>query len=509
MSSLLDRHAAKISGVLSCYDRVVIQGTLPGLCYAAGMTAFLRKRHIRLFDYPRFAEPYRTQIRKNAEALAKEHGIEIEFMRKTSFRKDERIAAVIEARGDHPGLVHILSAMEACPSYRPWHDKPSGQTFLKPDTGKCLHYYFYFIDPDLGLCYVRVPTWCPFRLQFYFNGHNQLAAKLRRAGIEYRMLDNAFVQVADLVEAQRLADDIDVAKLHATLDHYANLCCPAVMSLDQCYHWSIMQLEYATDIVFKRQDDLEPIYDSISRTAVHAVKAGNVATFLGRKLHGNYEDEVGNNFSTRIEGTRIKHVMGPASIKMYDKRGIILRIETTANDVSFFKHHRKVEQRDGTTVRKIAPVKKSIYSLADLRGLMAAANKRYLEFISALEDPSAGTKALRKVAQPVAENGRNYRGFNFFSADDDLILAAIVRGEFTISGLRNKDLQRYLPGKKPAWISRCLKRLRVHGLIKRIGRTYKYYLTDLGRRLVLTGLKLRELVIIPALAQSARTLMCP
>ncbi len=158
-------------------------------------------------------------------------------------------------------------------------------------------------------------------------------------------------------------------------------------------------------------------------------------------------------------------------------------------------------------MREVAPVKKTIYSLPDLRELMAAANRRYLAFISALEDPSAGTKALRRLADPAAENGRNYRGFNFFSKEDDLILAAVGRGEFTISGLRNKDLQRHLPGKKPAWISRCLKRLRVHGLIKRVGRTYKYYLTDLGRRVILTGLKLRELVIIPALAQPATDFM--
>lgn len=319
------------------------------------------------------------------------------------------------------------------------------------------------------------------------------------------MVDNALIQVTDLVEAQRLADDIDVAKLHATLDHYARLCCPSMLSLEQTYHWSIMQLEYATDIGFKRQTDLAPIYDAISRTAGHAVKVENVANLRGRKLNGNCQDEMGNNFSTRIEGTRIKHGMWPAWIKMYDKRRIILRIETTANDVSFLMHHRKVVQRDGACTRKMAPVKKSIYSLPDLRELMAAANVRYLGIISALEDPSAGTKALRKLAQPATENGRNYRGFNFFSADDDLVLAAIVLDEFTISALRNKDLQRHLPGKKPAWISRCLKRLRVHGLIKRVGRTYRYYLTDLGRRVVLTGVKLRELVIIPALAQKTTT----
>jgi hypothetical protein len=317
------------------------------------------------------------------------------------------------------------------------------------------------------------------------------------------MLDNAFVQVANVEHAQRLADDVDVARLHAMLDRYAALCCPPVRTLDQRYHWSLMQVEYSTDLIFHRQTDLAPLYEAISRTAIHAVKAENIATFLGRKLTGNYQGELGNDFHTRIEGTRIKHHMGPASIKMYDKFGLVLRIETTTNDVSFFKHHRMVEQRDGTSAFKLAPLKKTIYSLGDLRELLAAANRRYLEFISALEDPSGGTKLLRKVSAPVSINGRTYRGLNFFSTDDDAILAAIARGEFTISGLRNTDLQLHLPDKKPAWISRCLKRLRVHGLIKRVGRTYKYYLTDLGRRVVLTGFKLREMVIIPALAEPA------
>jgi len=80
-----------------------------------------------------------------------------------------------------------------------------------------------------------------------------------------------------------------------------------------------MQTEYATDIVFRRQRDLAPLYEAITRVAVQAVKAENVATFLGRKLNGNYKDELGNDFSTRITGTRIRHHMGPASIKMYDK----------------------------------------------------------------------------------------------------------------------------------------------------------------------------------------------
>ena len=102
--------------------------------------------------------------------------------------------------------------------------------------------------------------------------------------------------------------------------------------------------------------------------------------------------------------------MGPATIKMYDKLGRVLRIETTTNDVSFFKHHRNVEHRDGSTAFKLAPLKKSIYSLGDLRQLVAAANRRYLEFISALVDPTIGTKTLHKISKPEHDGTRTYKG---------------------------------------------------------------------------------------------------
>lgn len=195
------------------------------------------------------------------------------------------------------------------------------------------------------------------------------------------------------------------------------------------------------------------------------------------------------------------HQMGPASIKMYDKFGLVLRIETTANDVSFFKHHRKVEQRDGSTVYKLAPSKKSIYSLADVRDLLAAANRRYLDFLSALDDPSDGERKLHKVSETVIEQGRTYKGFNFFSADDELVFEALMRGQHYISGLCHADLHEQLPDRSPSQISRLLKRLRVHGLLKRVGRTYKYYLTRLGLRVSVAGLALKRLVLMPALAE--------
>ena len=195
MTLLTERYANKIRGQLSCYDRIVIQGTLPGLCYAQGMTTFLNINKIRIFDYPRFAEPFRNQLRENAEKIAQDNSLQIEFIKKKNFRKEERIQQILKNRGDHSGLVHIFSAMEPCPTYKPWHDKKSHRTYLKPDSSKCLHYYFYFIDDQLGLCYVRVPTWCPFRLQIYFNGHNWLASELKKRKIGYKLIDNLFVSI--------------------------------------------------------------------------------------------------------------------------------------------------------------------------------------------------------------------------------------------------------------------------------------------------------------------------
>jgi hypothetical protein len=466
------------------------------------MTNYLNERRIRIFDYAQFAQPLREALREHAERVAAENGIDVEFIRTSRLRKSDKIAALIQQRGAQAGLVAILSAMEPCSSYKPWHDKTTGKTFLRPDSGKCLHYYFYFIDEHLGLCYLRVPTWCPFRLQFYCNGHFWLAKELDRRRIAHRMLDNSFRSIDDFAQAQELADGLRIQTLHRKLDAFVRRFAPAIADLGVTYHWSIDQAEYATDIVFRRREDLQAIYDRLTRTAIHTVKPENVATFLGHPLHANNHDEIGNRFETRIVGTRIKHSMGPASIKMYDKHGFILRIETTVNDVSFFKHYRKVEHRDGTTETKWAAMKKGIYSLSPLRDVLYAANRRYLEFISAIDTPTAGIDALRKISEKLYQGEHSYPGFNLFDARDQALMETLVRGEHCIRGLSNKSLRRHFPDRSSAQISRTLKRLRVHGMIKKVGRTYHYYLTNFGRAVATAGLKVKELVLIPQLASA-------
>ncbi len=116
---------------------------------------------------------------------------------------------------------------------------------------------------------------------------------------------------------------------------------------------------------------------------------------------------------------------------------------------------------------------------------------------------SVGLKNLLKISRRVHDpRQRSYRGFNLFDGADLALFEAMVPGEFTISGFQNRHLRARLPGKSSAQVSRLLKSLRRHELIKKIGKNYKFYLTKLGRRVIITALKLRSLYVIPALAPS-------
>ena len=504
---LTKRYNDKISGVLGCFDRIVITGSLPDCCHVEAMKAQILKRKMRFFDYPELVNPLRNRLHENAQALAEAAGVQVEAVRSIKgFRKEDRVAEIVAKRGATPGLVHVFSAMENCNCFKPWHDRKTGRTHLKAAGGRCAHLYFYFIDELLGLCYLRVPTWAPFRLQFYCNGHNWLAGLLRRENIAFTQQDNAIVAVDDFPRAQELADGLDPEVLHKRLDRWARQFCPVEDAFPSGWHWSIMQIEYATDLVFKRPGDLACLYETLTRRAIQEVKADDIATFLGRNgLSPRFEGEGGSRYNVLIEGTRLRHSLGHTSIKMYDKFSHLLRIETTTNDVSFFKHYRKVVHRDGRAEMKDAPIQKTIHSLGAVREVLAAANRRYLEFLSTLEDDSSSRRDLDRVSRSVQDHaGRSYRGINFFrTADRDLILA-VVRGEHLISGLTVRRLRKRLPGWTGSQLSRAIRRLRQLGLLKKIGGTFKYYITKLGQRVAIAAMRIREATIIPAMNASPR-----
>jgi hypothetical protein len=500
---LTERYNNEISGMLGCYDRVIIRGTPGNLGYAEGMTVFFNSRGFKVFDFHKVYTPITDGNKANIEKLALENGIEIEYVRKTgAFRKDDKIAQMLMKRGNDIGLVHIFSQLELLNTFDPWYDKATKRCYFKPASTKRLVYYVYFIDKFLGLCYIKIPTVAPFALGFYFNGHGLLETKLNKENMSFIKHENAFLSISDFEKAQNLSNEIEVKKIHTILDGCARRYCPLPEDWDVRYQWTLSEVEYSYDIVFKNAEVLKPIYDNIITTAMHTITPENIANYLGKRFSLQFGGEAGSRYNKRILGTRIKHQLGDTSVKIYDKFGSVLRIEVTSRNVSEMRVFRDVQKRDGTTEAKMAPVKKSIYSLFDLTKLFVRACIRYPEAISAFDDPTDGLKKLDKAVENVAENNRNYKGFNFFSIEDKRILLAVANPKFNIDGMRNKHLRELLPEKNTGQISRLFKRLCVHNLIEKVRGTLKYRLTTLGKKVITAGLGFINMSLVPLLAQA-------
>src|SRR5258707_14123558 len=133
--SLTERYDDRIAGVLSCYDRVVVTGTLPTVCYAVGMTKFLYAIGVRIFDYPQFASTLRDRVRERAAALAAQAGITIEHIAKSHIRKEAGVAEGLKTRGENPRLVHVISAREGRGAQPPADCKAKAKTFRRAGSG--------------------------------------------------------------------------------------------------------------------------------------------------------------------------------------------------------------------------------------------------------------------------------------------------------------------------------------------------------------------------------------
>ena len=500
-NKFIQKYEEKISGCISCFDRIIISGSLNKWGYKDGMFSYLMRNNIRIMDFQKFGKGYTDKLKENIEKIAKAEAIEIEHIRNPGkFDKEKEVKKAIEKTNKQEGIIKIYSSMEISSSYESnWNNKTK-KVSLKVIRPRILNYYIYFWDRSLGLCFIRIPTWLPCSIQFYFNGHNYLAYKLNKHKIDYQMEDNAFIYISDYETAQKLSDDVRAKQLHEWLDKIIERYIPFLKETGQSYRWTILQSEYSTDIIFKDKNDLRLLYESLTINAIHSVKPENIATFFSRALAAHYQGDVGTRYNKKIQSTRIKHYMGANSIKMYDKASVVLRIETTVNDIYQFPSYREVVTRTGQKVLKHTIMKKNIYSFFELSKLCKSSNHRYMEFISSFDDNLSGKHNLNKISEKIYQEGRSYKGFNFFDCFDLNLLLAINSGEFNINGFRNKSLKNKLHQQVSSpTVSRLLKRLRLHGLIKRVKNTLKYYLTSLGRKVIAVALMLKEKEIIPAL----------
>lgn len=501
MDGFIQRHQEDVMGVLSGFDRLRFQGTLRSISYGEGLDRFLGAVGVRYKDFRTFAPGLSDDLKKHAKRLAMAAGRPYLYVAKSSQSKEEIARAIAKRDGVSKGLVCVLRCVEPCMSFSIGRNAHGRFGFLSQER-KCLHLYFYYLDRDFGLMHVRLATWLPFGIQVCLNGREYLARRLARAGIGFEQRDNCFVRIDDLPQAQAMLRDLEGRKWERLLGMLGRRVNPLVGRLDlRPYYWSLRESEYATDVMFQDAAALQRLYPALTDHALKRFSCQDALRFLGRKTNARFAGEVSTSLLKRAEGVRVKHWVEENSIKMYDKQGSVLRIETTINNVRRFKV-RRMTVRKGVGCMRWIPMRKGLPDLGRRVELSRAANERYLEALAVVDVPAPAAALLDAVGRRVVKQGRPYRPLRPVSRQEAKVFEAVLDGRFLVQGFRNRDLRERLASGRhgdsrealrlSARITRLLRLLRAHRLIRKVSGTRYYRVTPTGQLIMTTALKLRD-----------------
>jgi len=500
VKDFVEQHSEKITGVVSCFDRVLFKGYLP-LGSAMGMERFMGREGFLLKDFKRFVSMHSESIKAHAEAMANKYDRPSIYLPNNATRKEEEARRIAARDGITQGLVCVFRAVEACQSFKVVPGE--GRPHLINARRKCLCYYFYVIDREFGLLHIRIQSWFPLVVQVCLNGHEYLARKLDKNGIAYDKSDNAFLWIDDVARAQRFADRFVEKNWPRILSALARRVNPLLKDLlsGMDYYWVVDQAEFATDVMFTSPHALKVLYENLLRHTVLCFSPQDILTFLGRKLHGNFQGEVLTDFKNkRHPGARVKHRMCENWIKMYDKQGCVLRVETVINHPRQFKVRRQ-GIRQGQQVMGWYPMAKGVANLYRYREISLTANQHYLQALAAAPNTATSRHSLTALARPRSHKGRTYRGFNPADVNDLALFTAVLKGEHALMGFRNQDIRNHLFAKPTSLVqrrrqanavSRLLKRLHVRGLIAKIPRSRRWRVTRSGHVTLATSLTLYD-----------------
>ena len=501
MERFIERHRDRVTGTLSGFDRVRFRGTLRWLCYPDGLGRYLSSMRVLLKDFGTFLESVTKRIRRAAEGIAQAAGRPILYMKSPSESKEDRARSIMAADEIREGLICVLYAVEPCRSFEIRGNREQQRLVIRSAIRQCSHYYFYWIHPTWGFCHARLQTWFPMTVQVCINGREWLSRQMDATGIGYQRRENCFTWIEDVPAAQRLLDKQLRLNWRDALNALVPMFHPTLSELigdskQVGYYWSIQASEWATDVMFRTPGELSALYPCLIRHATMHLGSREVLRFLGRRLPATgrippqFVGEVVSDLRERPEGLRIKHRLNANSIKMYDKQGSVLRIETTLNDADDIQVYRRREG-DRTGPKSWRALRRGVADTHRRAEVCQAANERYLDSLSAAENPTPLGELAAGLCRPIRWKKQRVRALNPLAAEDAGLLEAVSNGEFLVSGFRNRDLRVRLYGEAPldekalrrqsGAVTRKLRMLRAHGLIRKVPRTHRYLLTEKGR----------------------------
>lgn len=494
---LMELYQNKIMGAISGLDRIRFRGTLRWLASQSGLASFMSHTHILLKDFSGWVERLTAQVRDSCQSQATDLGIEMRYLNSSGVDKEKLARQIAVDKGITEGSICMFSVVEPCIAPMVKGNKASKKLELVMAPRKCVFVYHYFDDPEFGFGHVRIQSWVPFNIFICLNGRHWLQRQMDKHGIGYIKDGNCFPWIEDVTAAQALLNEQLKTDWPTMLNRLSLGSCPALPQvlrpLRPDYYWSADETEWATDIMFKSVEDLDVLYPSLVHHAMRVSDSSSVMKYLGRRsLVGYACKEVISDYRKRYEGIRVKHRVNYNSVKMYNKSGSILRIETTVNNTRDFKVFRHPDDDKGRPA-SWQKMRKGVSDLHRRCQVSQQCNERYTDALATAQVQEKLKEVAASACNKIVKDGKKYRGLNPWQQEDHLLLMFLAKGENAINGFRNHDLCKWLyPESEQAGkdqqkkysgrTTRRIKLLRVHGLIRKVPRANRYVLTEKGQK---------------------------
>ena len=506
MDQLLALLGNAVQFAYSCWDRIVLNGYLERLQRSENLVYFFHEvvgvKCIEPAVLEQRTNAYKAWVRRFTD----EHGIAVLQAPPAppkGVRKEHFVQPFYRRLKGGEGIACVLTSLEqgrTFVSYTPRWTPASGDAqyrLIKTCRKRFLHYYWYVLDPVMGPMSVRVASYFPFNVTCYFNGHSFAAQELSRAGVRFRKADNAFLGVADVDALQAAADRLSAALLQRRCAYWVRRLVPTFSSAERAalqpgYRYSMVQMELATDTVFKRSAPLKALFQRACELGVLVGGAERTTHLFGRQIDRRYQGKLQTVLDQRDAGHPVLRWYYATSFAKNYVRGDhqgdrILRAETCSNDTRHFGVGRRLE------------------NLPLLREKLAATNDRTLALQADLLASTVDTGLLAGLTKPTLVGQRRVPGLKLHDDRvirllETLLHPAAFAGEWTTRELHTRVLARHRLADNDYRLSQLrydLAKLRAKGLVHRVGRTRRYRLTPQGAKLGVLLVKLRTRLLGP------------
>jgi hypothetical protein len=479
-----------VAFVYHCFDRIVIQGYLPLLTREEHIVHFFRDVH-GIYPITKDALRQRTnEYQQEVEAFARTHRIPIEWpdkkkLKANDLKREDYVRPYLDRmiRRNRFGVYFIFKSLEQGPTFGSRLPKypttDPNYRILTRYQSRYTHYYFYIRDDVLGPLVVCVGSFLPFQTTYYLNGHHFMAGELRRQGVRFRQDDNAFLAVSDPRALQAAANRLSATIIRSRLEYWTSIVGPKFSKQDRaavCLRrdYSLNQVEMCRNVVFKRHFPIHQIFERSCELGVFRLTADQITQIFGVRKHKRLRGKLHSMLEKVDHGHHVLRIYAKSLVaRLYEKFSTFLRLEICVNRMKDLGLNKGLEQFDA------------------LRQTLLAATDRLATFEAELLNVHVEFPVFQRLALPIAVGQTKIPGIKIHDTRMMRLLEVLLHGGPQLAGWRTAEIHRAMlaafgltaEGYSLTQLRYDLRKLKAHGLLERLGRSYAYRLTQKGIRI--------------------------